>query len=105
MEITFEERGDRWPGGRLVARDGDVVAGEIRWRDDTDADGPIRRFDLLHVVEGYRGRHLGGALTEAAKVRREADGVTRWVASPMTEAGRRAVDAHVARNYEEDPRG
>ncbi len=105
MDIVFEERDDRWPGGRLVARDGDDVAGWIRWRDDDTPDGTVRVFDELYVHERYRGHRIGGALTAAAKERREADGAAAWSTSPMTAAGRAAVDAHVARNYEEDPRG
>lgn len=103
MEIVLTDRDDGLPGGKLVARDGDIVAGRISWYDIKD--GTVRVFDRLSVAEEYRGQHLGGYLQAEAKRRREADGVTEWTTAPMTAAGRRAVDSHVDRNYEEDPRG
>lgn len=99
MNIILEDRNDIFDGGKLVAYDGDIIAGYIRWYDRQETDKIVRVFDKLFVKEEYRGEHLGGELTAAAKAQREADGVIEWISVPMTSAGRHAIDGHIERNY------
>lgn len=97
MDIAHEPRPN---GGRMVATiDGEQV-GWVRWR----VEGGVWWFDSLFVADGHRGQGIGGALMLAAKQHREANGAPPWRNALTTKAGSSAVQGHINRNYDTDPR-
>lgn len=98
MDIAYETLPNG--GGQIVAaQDGEQI-GYLRWRIE---DGVVY-YGPLFVADGHRNQGISKALMLASKEHREANGNLPWRALPTTAAGTAAVNGHVARNYETDPR-